>query len=804
MRKLSLVLAWFVAATGVLAQGVTLPSSSIAVTDDALSILTNPAWLGFRSGGELLLSFPYNDSSATEDLGLQIKLGPIGFSGEFVQNDLEFYNRYTFGMGFPLGSGFYAGVSYAWYRVVRWDGSWNFGLGYRPLPFLSVGGVALDFNQPNHAGNSIYPTYGLALALRPFGYRATLSGDLLFTKAAGSDYGDNLDPRLKLEMMPLDGVRLMGEYWTDSRYFGLGASLSVDQVTLGHFSRMDENGENARNVGYIHLISDRQPNLFSPGKHQIVEIRLRGKIRESEPPFSFFSVGESKTLQRLRKEIQHYADDPHVDGLLITFENPEIGWAQMQQIRRCLEDFKATGKKLIAYSEMYSQKDYYLATACDEIHILPVGNVDLKGIAAVMGYWKGALDKLGIGVQVVRRGDYKTAANSLAFEDTPEPEAEMLNWLLDDLYRQLCSKIGEGRNWTVQQVMEKIDAGAYTAKQALDAGLVDQLHYYDELTETLEDQKFKLVDEGNYWKLGEYKLDWPDVRIPRVAVIYAEGAIVSGESGQSLFGNTYMGSETIAAAIRDARKDNSIDAIILRVNSPGGSGIASDVIYREVKKTVSGKEKKPLIVSMGNVAGSGGYYISMGADTIIAEESTITGSIGVILFKPNLEGLHRKIYYNSRTFKRGEHADAYNLNRPFTDEEMKMMDDAIGEFYDDFVAKVAQSRRMTRESVDSVAAGRVWTGKQAQEKGLVDLLGGMDLAFDIVRSKLSVAQGAPLNVEYYPKPRGFFAETFVNAFQAKQKSLPAGIAEALEPLELALELYDGMPLLLMPYQIEMK
>lgn len=804
MKKLSLVPALLALTAAVFAQGITPPSNSIAVTDDALSILTNPAWLGFRPGGELLLSFPYNDSSATEDLGLQIKLGPLGFSGEFVQNDVEFCNRYVLGMGFPLGSGFYAGVSYAWYRVVRWDGSWNFGLGYRPLPFLSVGGVAMDFNQPNHAGTDIYPSYGLAAAIRPLGYRATLSGDLLFTKTAGGKYGDDLDPRLRLEIMPLDGVRLMGEYRTDSRFFGLGASLSVDQVTLGHFSSMDENGENSRNVGYIHLISERQPNLFSPGKHQIVEIRLRGKISESEPPFSFFGVGKSKTLQNLRKEIQHYADDPRVDGLLITFENPEIGWAQMQQIRRSLEDFKATGKKLIAYSEMYSQKDYFLATVCDEIHMLPVGNVDLKGLAAVMGYWKGALDKLGIGVQVIRRGDYKTAANSFAFEDTPEPEAEMLNWLLDDLYLQLCGKIGEGRNWSAKQVMEKIDDGAYTAKQALDAGLVDQLHYYDELTETLEDQKYRLVDESSYWKLGEYKLDWPDVRIPRVAVIYAEGAIISGESSQSLFGNIYMGSETIAEAIRNAREDNSIDAIILRVDSPGGSSIASDVIYREVKKTVTGKEKKPLIVSMGNVAGSGGYYISMAADTIIAEESTITGSIGVILFKPNLEGLHRKIYYNTRTFKRGEHADAYNLNRPFTDDEMRMMDDAIGEFYDDFIEKVAESRKMAKTAVDSIAAGRVWTGKQAREKGLVDLLGGMDLAFDVIRSKLGVSRAASLNVEYYPKPHGFFAETFANALKTKQKPLPTGITEALEPLELALELYDGMPILLMPYQIEMK
>lgn len=805
MKKLSALFILFALVSGARAQGITLPSNSIAATDNVLTTITNPAWLGIRPGAELMLLFPYTDSTANQDMGLLVKLGPIGFSGEFVNNDLEFYNRYTLATGFELAKGFYLGGSYSWYRVVDWGGSWNLGFGCRPLPFASAGAVVYDLNQPSRSGAEVNPSYGLALALRPLGFRYTLSGDLLFTKTATHDYGRELDPRLRLEAMPLDGIRLVAEYQTDSQHFSAGLSFALDKVALGNFRRMNDNGDHVNSVGYLHLTSAMQRNFISPSSNQIVEISLSGEIRESEPAFSFFGMGRAKTLQQLRREIQHYADDPRVDGLLINFQNPELGMAQAQQLRRSLEDFKASGKKLIAYSEAYSQRDYYLATVCDEIYLLPVGGLDLRGLAAVMGYWKGTLDKLGIGVQVVRVRDYKTAANPFIFEETPEAEAQMINWLLDDIYDNICAKIGAGRNWTVEEVKAKIDAGPYTAKWALEAGLVDSLKYYDEITKKLEDQEFAIVGENSYWDRGDYEEEWPDVRTPKVAVIYAEGAILSGESGQSLFGGAFMGSETIAQAIRKAREDHSIDAIILRVDSPGGSGLASDVIYREVRRTTEDKKnRKPIIVSMGNVAGSGGYYISCAADTIIAEESTITGSIGVIAMKPNLQGLHQKIRYNTHTFKRGEHSDAFSMSRPLSDDEMQMLRSAIEEFYSDFITKVAQGRGLDKAAVDSVAEGRVWTGRQAKDRGLVDLIGGMDLAFEVVRARLGVEAGAALDLENFPKPHGFFASLANGVAQIGHRPMPKGLTELLEPIYLAAELYDGEPLLLMPYYLEVK
>lgn len=791
--------------TGI-AQGITLPSNSAAVTDDAISTLSNPAWLAARSGAELFLISSYTDATtfATDDeMGIIIKLGKIGFAGEFVNNGRDFYNKYTLSSGTKLSEGFYLGSSFNWYRVEDWEGGWNIGLGIRPLPFISAGAVAWDINRPVRNNVKLNPSYDLALALRPIGHRFTLSGDLLLTKDENHDYGEELDPRVRIEAMPVDGVKLMAEVLTDSKYYGFGLSLAMDNLMTGNFSYMDENNHHLNSAGYVQLSSSRHPNIFSPPSGRIVEITIGGEITEGEKRFLFWKSG--KTLQQIRKQILHYAEDPRVDGLLITFEEPKWGLAQAQQIRRALQDFKATGKKLIAYSESYTQGSYYVATVCDEVYLMPVGFVELHGLAAVLGYWKNTLDKLGIGVQVVKVRDYKTAANMLEYEKPTNAESEMVNWMLDDIYNQLCAAMVEGRGWQIEQVKQIIDDGDYTSRRAVEAGVVDSLLYYDELTEQLKDENFRLTAEKIYWQSPEYEEEWPDIRTPKVAVIYVEGPIVSGESGSGLIGGDYLGSKTIAEAIRDAREDNSIDAIILRVNSPGGSAVASDVIYREVRRTVTDeKVKKPIVASMGNVAGSGGYYIACGADTIIAEEGTITGSIGVVGGKINLAGLHQKIYYNTHTFKRGEHSDAWRANRPFTDEEMEILQAAVEEIYDDFITRVAESRGLTKEEVNLVGEGRVWTGKQAIEKNLVDLIGGMDLALEVTRGTLGVEKDAPLQLEFYPRPKGFFSSLIGSFYQTKMKALPPVLQDALEPLVLAAEFYNGEPLMLMEAKIEVK
>ncbi|MCX6639982.1 MAG: signal peptide peptidase SppA [bacterium] len=807
MKKIAYFFVMLLICGSAFGQTMTLPSTSAAVTDNALSVLSNPAWLGFRPHrGEFTLLFPYNDSTASQDFGMLVQLGELGFAGEFVNNDLYFYNRYTLGSGFALGEGLYLGVSHDWYKVVDWDGGWNIGMGYRPFSFLSAGAVIYDLNQPNRGGVSINPSYSFSAAFRPLGHKLTLSGDFLFTKPTGKSYGDSLDPVIRLELMPLDGIKLTGEYRTDSKFFSLGLGLAIDNFAMGNFRNMDKDGKILNSVTTVQFSSDRQLNPFSPRSHQIVEVTLDGKIGESERMrIPFLSKHDEKTLSELCEEIDHYAEDNKVDGLLIRFENPQLGFAQVQQLRRALEKFKAQGKTLIAYSSEYTQRSYYLATVCDEIYLMPVGMVDLKGLAAVMGYWKGTLNKLGIGVQVERVRDYKTAMNSFVYEDTPAPEAEMMNWLLDDLYDQICNKMAEGRNWTLQEVQDKINNGPYYSTTALQNGLVDSLIYYDGIVHDIESKNYDLVSEDAYWRSPVYEEDWPDTRAPKIAVIYAEGAITHGDSRQNLFSGKIMGSQTIVEAIRKAREDASIDGIILRVDSPGGDAIASDEIYREVQRTTSDtKNRKPIYVSMGNVAGSGGYYIACGADTIIAEEGTITGSIGVIAGKFNLAGLHEKIGYTTHPFKRGEHSDAESMSRPWTEEESALMRASIEQVYQDFISRVAQGRHMTKEQIDAVGQGRVWTGTQGLQHGLVDMIGGMDDALNAMRTRLGVSEDAAVELEYYPKPTGLFGALSGKIINIKSSSLPPAIAEALEPVALASEFYTGAPLMLMIYDIDIK
>ncbi|MBU0520485.1 signal peptide peptidase SppA [bacterium] len=782
--------------------GITLPTTSMAVTDNVFSTLSNPAWLGSRSGAELLFGIPYNDSSSSDNSILMVKLGSLGFAGEFDNNGPFPYNRYTLASGSKLGAGFYFGISRSWYKAVDWDGSWNLGLGYRPLPFLSAGATVFDLNQPEVNGVSLEPTYGLSLALRPFDERLTVSGDLFFTKDEFHDYGDDLDPIIRLEALPLAGVRLLGEYRVDSQYLGFGLALHLDNLSLGNYRIQNDDNEHAGSIGYMHLTSDRFNSILTPDKKKYVEIVLDEPILETMPQYLIFRP-EGRTLHQLRQQIIHYSDDPDVDGLIIRFEGAEMGLAQAQQIRRTLDEFKLSGKHLIAYAEDYSQLEYYIASVCDDVYLMHIGGVDLRGLGVVLGYWKGALDKLGIGVQVVKVADHKTAANSFIYEGTTEAEAEMMNWLLDDVYDQMCGNIAFSRGWEIDDLKTKIDAGPYFSTRALKAELVDDLVYYDEITDGLKDDGFAIQSEKKYWRMDEYDEEWPDVRIPKVALIYAEGAIVQGESSSGFFSGDVMGAATIAEAIKTAREDKSIDAIILRVNSPGGSAFASEVIYREVRRTViDDKNRKPIIVSMGNVAGSGGYYIACAADTIIAEEGTITGSIGVLGGKINLQGLNQKIHHNTETIKRGEHADAWRMHRPFTEEEMGILQDAVEAIYDDFITRVAESRPLTKEQVNEVGEGRVWTGKQAVDNQLVDLLGGIDLAFEVTRSMIGVEPGSTMKLSIFPKHKNFFQTAQNELVQIASPGLPAEIVEALQPLSLMMELYDGEPLMLMPYSID--
>jgi len=424
-------------------------------------------------------------------------------------------------------------------------------------------------------------------------------------------------------------------------------------------------------------------------------------------------------LEKLKK-------DDNVQGLVFKSSNFTARFAQREELKEAFKDFKSSGKKIVFYYEGITGANYaFAASIADEIYLNPIGSIDLKGISATMPYFKDLLDTLGVDIVNLRSHDYKTAGNSLSEAHMTAAERETYEALLNDIYDEMVTMIKEGRGDKLKKpIKQLIDDGPYwDAELAQSLGLIDGVIFEDELEDLIKEKYSadKIVRKYNN-EIATTK--WSKPRKDKIALIYAIGNIHSGEGlpGKSI------GSVTTAKAIKQAREDKSVKGIIIRVDSGGGSALASDVIGREVELCKDGENAKPVIVSMSGVAASGGYYIAAKADEIIAQPTTITGSIGVIGVFPIFERLYDKIHINWDTVKKGKHADLYATHRMPTEEEKEIATEAIHHFYDRFISVVAEGRNMDKEEVHKIAQGRVWTGKQAFKRGLVDALGGMELA----------------------------------------------------------------------------
>jgi len=493
----------------------------------------------------------------------------------------------------------------------------------------------------------------------------------------------------------------------------------------------------------------------------ILHLQLNRQIKDrpSENPlenfnFSTFEDESPLSLSGIIDNIDKAARDERIKGIYLDIKNLRANMSSTEAIRRALIDFKESGKFIVSYSESYGQNEYYLSSAADEVFLNPAGGMIFKGLSAQLMFFKDALGRLDIDMQVIRHGKFKSAIEPFIRNDmSPENEAQ-LRKLIDGIWGKQLLEISGARKIDITTLNQIADSLLIrTADDALEFGMVDNLMYEDEVKALLvqktsmgksdttsiaeagsESESSKSIKEKlnllSLTDLNKLKYvqgeDMDLVREKRrsknkVAVIFAEGEIVSGKSDAD-----QMGSETIAEAIRQARTDKEVKAIVLRVNSPGGSALASDVIWRE---TVLAKAEKPLVVSMGDLAASGGYYISCGADRIYAEESTITGSIGVFGVIPNMKGmLNKKLGVYVDQVGSNANSDGLTVLRPLSNTERSAIKAAIEDIYDDFTAKVAEGRGMKQANVDSIGQGRVWSGLDAVEIGLVDELGGLEAA----------------------------------------------------------------------------
>ncbi len=476
-------------------------------------------------------------------------------------------------------------------------------------------------------------------------------------------------------------------------------------------------------------------------------------------------------------------------------------WGKVQEIRAAVQDFRRSGKPAVAYLEYGGGQQYYLATACDEIFLAPTSPLDLVGVALYEAFAREALDKIGAYPDMLHAGDFKTAANVFT-ETTFTPfHREMNESLSQDLYEQLVAGVAEGRGMPVPGVRALIDDGPFLPGDAVGSGLVDGLAYEDELMEHLAGggEPLERLPYAEYRRVDPESLGLDAG--PHLAVVYAVGPIVLGDSSVDAGGGSVAAAQVLVDALRAARENEAIEAIILRIDSPGGSAVASDLIWREI---VLAAADKPVVASMSDLGASGGYYLAMGADVIVAQPATLTGSIGVVGGKLVLGGMFAKLGIAVEAVSDGRMAEMNSVFTPYSDEARVRVQALIDAFYEVFVTRVAEGRSMTPEAIHAVAQGRVWTGRQARETGLIDELGGLARAVAIAKERAGIAADQEVALVPYPRPRSFF-EVLAGGLAIRSHLLQAGwpgtpTARAGSALTVPLRLFrPGEPLALMPY-----
>jgi len=482
-------------------------------------------------------------------------------------------------------------------------------------------------------------------------------------------------------------------------------------------------------------------------EESFLRVKLSGSITDAPMQGGFFLEPDSfpPIVTEISGAIRKAATDERIEGLYLELDGPAVGYGSLQEIRTAIDEFRASGKPSVAYSESYGNGSYYLASGCDKVVLAPSGVNTVFGIAASITYYAGTFEKLGVEAEFKHVGDFKSAVEPYERTGPSEPAQEALDYMLDSLYDQLVQGIADGRGVKPKKIRNLIDRPAMSPMDALERGMVDALAFpdavrtrvhlsqedgwADSLNEPI-DEELEDALEDRFTSLSEYvkglNADHSSFD-DQVAVIYGEGAIVSGSGDGGLFGGAgVIADKAFNELVREARDNDEVKAVVLRVSSPGGSGLASDMMWREIVKTRD--SGKPVVVSMGDYAASGGYFISAPADWIVSQPATITGSIGVFGGKFNMVGLYDKVGMTLHTTKRGNEADLFSATAHFSEEGGAAYQRFLDDFYKVFVNKVVEGRGMEFEAVHQIAQGRVWTGEQALERGLVDQLGGLEEA----------------------------------------------------------------------------
>ncbi len=705
--------------------------------------LVNPAGFSFVNSLRLRIGMRASDSAFEGFDRVSLAFPGAGFSG-WWDDDVSM-RKFTFSSSMNIfGNTASIGVGYTWFDPTVRNNSFSgkdfytLGMLIRPLEWFSFGLVRKgEIDLPGD--DDVEATYRAGFAVRPLGEDLTITADLE-TGTVLDDYRFSAG----FEIRPMEGLAIRFDAGED--HLSLGLEAGFGQAALSYGAITDDNYSYSSSRGEITFSTGPGPNLLEPSgifvrfdTGQFDELRKRDFLGPVRPCFT-----ETALL------LDRIASDNSVSGVIVDLEGSAGSMAQAEEIRNLLQRIKGSGKKVYFYLENGGNAEYYLASCGSGIWMHPNGSVSFTGLASEAFFLREFLDRLGIYPDLVRIGEYKSASDMLTRSDMSDAQRRATTALLESLQRELIAGVANGTGLEPAQLHLIMNAGPYTAARAVTAGMVSGVCYKDEIEERIGDElggEISVISIENYAESIPEDSNWGPGE--HIAIVVATGFIMNGESGSSFPFGRVMGSETVCDILREAASQTGVQSIVLRIDSPGGDALASADMHHAVERI---RREIPVIVSMGGVAASGGYHMACGADRIFADRLTVTGSIGIISGKFSFGGLLDSLGVNVEEISTGPMASMNSPFRPYTDSQRGRAFDLMEDGYNLFVETVARGREMTFEEVDSIGKGRVWSGADALEIGLIDEYGGVVDAVYYAAGLTGMSIDEALEVRIYPTP----------------------------------------------------
>lgn len=660
---------------------------------------------------------------------------------------------------------------------------WNLGTVVRIDPTLTFGATFNNLNKGKLNGVRTQIEQQYSLAYRPMHDLVTLSANMLLGNKQNMSEASFI---YHAEVRPIDGLYISG-YIDSDRNYQIGARVNLRRTFVGIFGRFNRSGDDRGTTTVLGTTSARQASVI-PYEKQNLTVSIGGPVRENPPQPIFGHKDISFTTLLL--SLYRAANDQSIESVVLNLHDLQVGFAQAQELRSAVMLLRSRGKQVTAYLSYPNNISYYLASAADSIVMPPVSQLNLVGLRAELTFYAGTLEKIGVKADMIRIGDHKTAVEPWTNRESSEANREQINRLLDDLYGQLASGIAQGRSLSPDSVKNLIDNGPLNCEEALRAGLIDKLAYAQDYFDTLS-RHTNLTSLRRYIDDTLYTDSWEPK--PVIAVVVADGDIGDLPGTLPFQEDNSVSAGSMGSAFRDALKNRQVKGILFRVNSPGGFALVGEDIWNTAQHAA---QKKPTVVSLGNVAASGGYYIAMASPTVIANPGTITGSIGIFGGKLDMSGLNGKLDLGKELYQRGKFSAMLSTSRPFTDDEREKYFQGLHDFYQHFISLVARNRDLAVDSIDALGQGQVWTGNEAKANGLVDGLGGLKEALDNLIDKSNVQD---YGVELYPRVRPWFrlpGQSFLTSISDKLFG-----KEERKAATTLLSMHNGAMFTRMPYDI---